>query len=537
MVTGTLKKGRGAAPPAILSPFKGGLNNVGEGATISDDQLSVLQNFDIDTDGTLVNRPPIENTGILPPAANAGTDIAADPAPVLPLGYYVRADGSTFLVATCANKTWIFDLASKLWTKIWDGVAADFVQYDNKIVMISETTSGGYWEEGTFTPTTTMPVGSGIVVYNERFWAFGPRGTSTSTTIYFSNITGISPATSIFTWTTATDFFVVDKGDGQYITAIVADPNALLIFRSSSTYQFTYPNSPANGSLTLLNSSVGADHRFAVTRYENFYWVLNQGFLYQFISYQFYSRNSQIVRFSKSTDLASARYVDVSVSVLGERIVVFYHGSIYAYSIRQQSWAEWVGQAVPGRILQMPSDTSGPGPREAFAWTGVNRGAASQRLLKIADSPTGTGEYDGEEMSCTARTKTFDFNLAGTFKRLLYWTIGFRSARGVSGQIVPVGVNGSSITFDDMENYSFDDFDMSTWDAPIFKVPVFQDNIVFPTAAPIQALAKAMARIRFLSAYFEVTLTTKGTAATAPVRVFTVTAYLKQHADTGEKVS
>lgn len=537
MVIGTLKKGRGAAPPAILSPFKGGLNNVGEGATISDDQLAVLQNFDLDTDGTLVNRPPIENTSILPPAAASGSDIAANPAPVSPLGYYVRADGFTFLVATCAGKTWIYDLGASTWTKIWDGVAADFVQYDNKIVMISESAHGGYWENGTFTATNSMPLGSGIVVYNERFWAFGPKGNVDATTIYFSNITGISPATSIFTWTTATDFFVVDKGDGQYITAIIADPNALLIFRNSSTYQFTYPNAPANGSLTLLNSSVGADHRFAVTRYENFYWVLNQGFLYQFISYQFYPRNSQIVRFSQSTDPASALYVNVSVSVLGERIVVFYYGRIYAYSVRQQTWAEWSGQAVPGRILQMPTDASGNGPRRALAWTGVNRGAASQRLLMIADSPTGTGLYDGEEMSCTARTKTFDFNLAGTFKRLLYWTIGFRSARGVSGQIVPVGVNGSSISFDDMENSTFDDFDLATWDAPIFKVPVFQDNITFPAAVPMQALAKAMARIRFLSAYFEVTLTTKGTQATAPVRIFTVTAYLKQHADTGEKVS
>lgn len=734
MVVGTLKKSSGGAAPAVLSPFKGGLNNVGEGATIDDAQLAVLQNFDIDTDGTLVNRPPIENTGIYPPigtmnlpnyvsnpkvasaltnwAATSGTgtgstftrgtnssaaapfgafarlqfgsgadaaeagpgitytetgvpftagetctfsiygqtsrtnqmsarviwrdssgteigtrayaatrptttdwtqrfvitataptgaagysltlyggsgasswangdviyataamvtqtptaipygdgdtattvtdrwewagtanasfsnhwDIAAAPAPMVPLGYYIRSDGQTSMVATGGGRTWLYELVSKAWTQIWQYECADFAQYDNKIVMISETRAGGYWEGGTFTATGTMPMGSGIVVYGERFWAFGPKGTTSSTTIYFSNVTAVNPATTIYTWTTATDFFVVNKGDGQYITAIVADPNALLIFRSSSTYQFTYPNAPANGTLSLLNSSVGADHRFAVTRYENFYWVLNQGYLYQFISYQFYPRNSQIVRFSPST-VGNGRYIDTAVSVLGERIIVYYYGNIYVYNVRQQTWSEWSAATIPGRIMQMPADASGTGPRQALSWMGVNTGYSGRRVLLLTDSPTGSGLYSGEAMTCTLRTKTFDFNLAGTFKRLLYWAIGFRSARGVSGQVVPVGVNGRSITFDDMEAYTFDDFDLATWDAPIFKIPVFVDNIDFPMPSAIQALAKARAPIRFLSAYFEVTLSTDGTSASAPARVFSLTAYLKQHADTGEKVS
>lgn len=742
MVVGTLKKSRGAAAPAILSPFKGGLNNIGEGATIGDDQLAVLQNFDIDTDGTLVNRPPIENTGVYPPIGtirqinycqnpkattatgfspygsngstgvaqslvtigtqlnavpgylgggqgvrcsstatltymdvrynsnvgntpinlgtitpgtiytvsayprtnntalqsniyiqfldasnsvlqtysnqgntmgtsfsvstrisvsgpapagattiaivgrasgavvsgnvfdmalfsitntdamvdyfdgdfvNTGTDryewggtpnasftnhwdIAATPAPMIPLGYYVRADGTTYMVATGGGRTWIYDLVAKTWTQIWVYTAADFAQYDNKIVMIAEDRAGGYWEANVFTANPTMPLGSAIVVYNERFWAFGPKGTASSTTIYFSNITAVSPASTIYTWTTATDFFVVDKGDGQYITAIVADPNALLIFRNQSTYQFTYPNAPANGTLSLLNSSVGADHRFAVAKYENFYWVLNQGYLYQFISYQFYPRNSQIVRFSPSAS-GSGRYIDVSVSVLGERIIVYYYGSLYAYSVRQQTWAEWTASTVPGRIMQMPADASGTGPRQALAWMGINSGYGGRRVLLMTDSPTGSGLYTGESMSCTLRTKTFDFNLAGTFKRLLYWAIGFRSARGVVGQVVPVGVNGASVTVDDMEGFTFDDFDQATWDAPIFKIPTFTDNIPFPATVPVQALAKARAQIRFLSAYFQVTLSTNGTGATAPARVFSVTAYLKQHADTMEKVS
>ncbi len=733
MVVGTLKKGRGAAPPAILSPFKGGLNNVGEGATIADDEVAVLQNFDIDTDGTLVNRPPIENTGVLPPMGatnvpnlatnprltvdatgwtangNAGTsptfgrltsgaaypfatyarlvmgasadglagiaytqdatftpgatytfalygqaaktggqymqtrliwynssgteigsrsystsrlttttggfverfvvsaaapsgatrfqytllggdgkfawatgdaiyataltvtqsaaaptyvdgdkpstvndrfewvgtanasvtnhwDMANDPAPVFPIGYYVRNDGVTFMVATCGGRTWIYDLVAKTWTAIWSNEAADFAQYDNKIVVISETRAGGYWENGTFTATSTMPFGSQIVIYNERFWAFGPKGTANATTIYFSNITAVSPATSIYTWTTATDFFVVDKGDGQYITSIVADPNALLIFRNSSTYQFTYPNAPANGTLSLLNSSVGADNKNAVTRYENYYWILNQGFLYQFISYQFYARNAQVVRFMPAP-AGPTRYVDSALSVLGERILVYYFGSLYVYSIRQQTWAQWTPSVMPGKVMQMPADSSGTGPRQALAWAALDAGTASRRVLLITDSPTGSGLYGGEQMTCTVRTKTYDFNLAGTFKRLLYWAVGFRSSSGVTGQVVPVGVNGNSVTFDDMEGVSFDAFDLATWDAPLFKVPVFADNIPFPMPVPVQALAKAKAAIRFLSVYFQVTLNTKGTSATAPARVFSLTAYLKQHSDTRDKVA
>jgi hypothetical protein len=722
MVTGTLKSSRGAALGAVLSPFKGGLNNVGEGATIDDTQVALLQNFDVDTDGTLVNRPAIENTGSLPPVGNsfvsnlvtdprgsnvanftagggtlakftgqvappdaptattamrttvttavtsvdvriagiavvpgttysfgvamiatgpdslyhitarwldaggatisqsvsadvasagttnvrvkyegvvapvgavtamliaarngatfatgnyvqatafivtatttlgayfdgeftststkfydwAGTtdasvsrfyDIAADPAPVTALGYYIRSDSMTFLIGVCGGRTWIFDLTNKVWTRIWDSAASDFCQYDNKIVLISETTSGGYWEAGVFTATTSMPKGSGIVVYNERFWCFGPKGTTTSTTIFFSNITSVSPSTSIYSWTTSTDFFVVDKGDGQWITAIVADPNALLIFRSASTYQFTYPNAPINGTLSLLNSSVGVDHRWAIVRYENYYWVLNQGYLYQFISYQFYPRNAQVVRFDAAP--IPVRYIDTALGVLGDRIVIYYYGSVYVYNVRQQVWSTWVSALAPGRVLQMPASSSGNGPRKAMVFCGSDAGAAARNLLQITDSPSGS-QYAGEAMVCTVRTKTYNFSSPGIFKRMTYWAIGFRSASGVTGTAVPVGVNEQDVTVDQMEAYTFDQLDLGGWDAPIIATPKFIDNIEFPASAPVQALAKAKGAFRFLSIYYEATLATMGTPATAPARIFSLTSYLKQHSRTKEKVS
>jgi hypothetical protein len=50
--------------PIQVGPFVGGLNTFSDPTAIADNELVVCENFELDLDGSLKSRPPIEDLGI-----------------------------------------------------------------------------------------------------------------------------------------------------------------------------------------------------------------------------------------------------------------------------------------------------------------------------------------------------------------------------------------------------------------------------------------------------------------------------------------
>jgi hypothetical protein len=50
--------------PIQVGPFIGGLNTFSDATAIADNELTVCENFELDLDGSLKSRPPIENLAI-----------------------------------------------------------------------------------------------------------------------------------------------------------------------------------------------------------------------------------------------------------------------------------------------------------------------------------------------------------------------------------------------------------------------------------------------------------------------------------------
>lgn len=511
-----------AAQPVEIGPFLGGWNNRDEIATIADDELSIIENFEIASDGTLVSRPAIVAEETSSPYSDDMT----------PLGYYVRDDGETFLVVATDTNTRIYQLSTKTWTTIWGSVASGFVQYDNKIVLISEATAGGHWEGGTFTSTPTMPLGAGIVFYQGRFWAWGAEGTANSTTVWFSNLTVISPPSSIFDWTPASDFFTVSAGDGEWITALVADPNALLIFRSGSTYQFTFPTSPIQGTLRALTTTTGADNKWAVAPYENYYIVFNADTLYQFINYRYYPLNVKKIKFERAS-LANPELYDVRISIFGRRVLVWYSGALYSYNLITTSWSRWISTvSSAGHFASVPPTSLTTEVAVALAVTGED--ALSKKILwRIEDRVLGTGA--GEVMQCRIRTKAYAFGEASRYKRNFFWAVRIRSASGAEGVLNPVAIPIEGTTWNDMQSFNWND--LGTWNNPLIIPVEYVDDVDFPTLAPVISTVKMVARLHFLLMYLDVIMECDGTAATSPTRIYAVTPYLSMSADVSKKVS
>jgi len=511
--------------PHRLGPFTEGMNNEDEPETIGDNQLADVVNFELDNDGSLLSRPAYL-VDVDTPVAGQFVDAH---------GYYVRNDGVTFLVCTTDAKTWVYDITAKTWLEIWAVKASGFAQYDNKIVLISELAAGGYWEAGVFTSTPTMPQGSDIVFYQERFWAFGIRGTANQTRVWFSNVTSAgTPPTSIWDWTTASDYFEVNKGDGQWVTGLLADVNSLIIFRNRSTWRLTFGGSPLlTGSLDQLNPAIGTDNKDTFVTYESYYLTLSQGILYQFINYQFYPLNTKRVKFQQSTPDASLRRT-TALSVLAHRAIVWYYGTTYVYSINTNTWSRWHSELHrPSLTLQIPPTSLAGDVRVGLAQAGLTTGPKG--LLRIRDEVlAGTS---GEQMTCSVRTKSYSLEEAAQYKRLFYWVVEVKSSSGVEGIATPSALSTEGVTCDEMDLVTCDVLDLGNADNPLIIVPTYESDVDFPTAAPVRTTVKLGQALSYLRLRFDIALECDGTSRTSQARIYSITPYTRIRGGVAEKVS
>jgi hypothetical protein len=142
--------------PIQVGPFVGGLNTFSDPTAIADNELIVCQNFELDLDGSLKSRPPIEDLGIDFPLAATG-DIEF-------LGNFQVSETVSYLIASDGDgKTYYFN--GTAWVLITSTIAAaGFVQFDDKAWLtaaVGSTNPGGYWTvSGGFTADSNMPKGN-----------------------------------------------------------------------------------------------------------------------------------------------------------------------------------------------------------------------------------------------------------------------------------------------------------------------------------------------------------------------------------------
>ena len=519
-----------------LGPFTG-LNQILEPSAIEDDQLSEIVNFEQEQDGSLRNRPAIIEDSVFDPAESDAQLLGPD--------FYTDNFGNTFAVFAVGDSTKLYNVATKTWTDVWDHAASGWVQYDNKVVVISETERGGYWESGVFTDTPQMPLGSDIVFFKERLWTFGVKGTDDATTVWFSNLTAAGPpATTIWDWT-STDFFTVAKGDGEWITGIIASTSVLYIFRNSSTWRFGYNSTPLlGGTLSNVSTNVGSDNKWAFSRYENYFITLSNGVLYEMINEYFYPLNDKKVNFQRSAFI-NTRTIDTSLSIFEDRAIVWYFGALYAFDMKLRGWARWSSPTTnAGRFLQIPQTSLGLGEPAALAVTGGDDD--SQKVVwRISEGIISSGE----EMTCMIRTKAYDWGTS-TLKRLFYYDGEFRTANGVTSYAFPITLQDTNVatTWNQMDAGAYwpttdpagDSLQqLQTWNAPMSETSLlqFSDEVDFPTNAPVQILTKFIKGGFARRFYFEFYVDCDGTPATSPARIYSINVYVAEKAYSSKKVS
>lgn len=500
-----------------IGPFIGGLNTASDPTSIGDTDLAVLENLELDPDGSLVSRPPIVDTGVPLPAASI------TPAVAKILGHYVTPQGGTYLIAHNGSKTYYFTGSN--WVEVCNFPASAITQYRDKLWLLAApgtTHVGGSWDLASgFSTVSAMPKGAAIIAHKERLWiALGPMAEANGTRLYYSEVGNPTD------WPGGGNFLNVNAGDGQNIVAMYLYFNDLLIFKTRSSYRFSYSSSPDSGVVSKVSETIGAASIDSVVPYEGSLYVVFSDKVYEVVNYNFVQINNKVPLTSSSYP-SNLNYT-VSISVWADRLIVNYFGTTYVYGLKTSSWTVWSSKLIRiAKVVSTPVTYLAQRPNAYL----VSADAADRRIFSVQEDLI---EGRTEDIDCIARTKNYDYQSAHTFKKLAWWGIDVIIKGAVRATVTPI-VETVRPTWNQLRNYTW--AQLNTWNNPI-DIPIeINDQVVTMTSGDSRKFIKMLKALRFRQVNYQVTFNVDGTPKTAPAKLFSLTTFVGVKERVSKKVS
>lgn len=511
------------ANPVKIGPFSGGLNTYSDPTAVADTECVDIQNFDVDLDGSLISRPPItvkdDKTTINTGTSNSSGKLRA-------LGWYTTAAGVKYLIcAAPTGGTYARKHSDGTWTLITNTFTATcMVQYQNKVWLVASPSSanpGGNWDGTTFTAVAAIPKGTAAVVYKERmFVAGGKLDTTNANRVNFSNAGNFS------TWTSGTDFFDVKAGDGQHIVDIKVFQDTIVVFKEDSTYLYSYDTRPANGAVRAINNVIGCPSSNTVVEYENSLYVYHEASVYQINNWNFTLINLK-VPFANIVKWAFSPQ-DATLSVVGNRLIVRHFDAVYVFGLRTGTWTKWDTTSQFDYFINVPIDTA-EDPEEYLGFSRETSNADADRVLYSFINSYAVNRL--ESMTCYVLSKSYDFGVPYTYKKLFWWGVDFVSKKDLSYIVHPI-TNTRPVTHQMLAAYQHQQI-IGSHAQPLDVSIDVSSSFTVSNGPGNRLFVKLLKAMRFRQISFKITGTNDGTTTQGPLRIFTVTAMI----DNKEKVS
>lgn len=515
----------------LIDDFSGGVNNVDHIANLQTNEVKQAINFDISSTGSLVSRPPFTYHDVVPPTGTWFVQYE-------PLGWFLEPGnrtGAWFIVNSltgadepCTAAIWV-GLSGVEWQvkKVKDGFTNGIVQYGDTLYMVDNQGGWSWNGSGTAIQHSTMPAGDRILLHKDRLWVTGVRGTSNESVLRFSDIASISGGTTVVTFPQL-NFINVSTGDGQRITELREDRNAIIIFRTTSTWVFAYNESPGDGTLGPLNSDIGVTDWRAVTEVDGYFYVLAGLKIFALMQRTYYPMTNERKYVIRTEGKISGSWVSGTLMNYGPRLLAYVEGTLSVMDMGSRNFTTW----EPGFTDEDRETASSiigyglPHPLGVTLWgantiVGVSGESAHSYIMMSVDQPSLSRR---EEMSCLVETKGFDWTEPALWKRLFTWAVDVTATRSVTGYAQPSDISQSVPTWDDMDTATFDELDLNTWDFPLYRPHVFETTHHIPSPYPVSAVAKMRQALWFRQLSFKIELSTDGSQETGPVRVQSVIA-------------
>jgi hypothetical protein len=516
--------------PIQVGPFIGGLNTFSDPSAIADNELSRCENFELDLDGSLKSRPPIQDLNVSFPLTASGN--------VNLLGYYYATNNVPYLLASDGDSsTYYFD--GNVWNLITNTVAAaGFTQFNDKAWLTAPVGSGtlGSFLGGTWDPVAgfvndpAMPEGECITVYKDRLWVAEGRDTSgNGTRLYYSRTLAdpqvwplaTPPVPPLTNYISTTDFSDIGSGDGQNIVQIAVYFNTLLIFRSTSIYGLQYASDPDVATISLVVPNVGLASKDAIDQFESYIY-----FMYEDKAYEFSNNRAQQINVKVPFEAGNTTgiYVPFAVSEFNRRIIFSYYRRTYVYSLRTRTWTEWKS-SVFGPIGKVVRQETGDDTIVAVTHesTVVPAGGSREaRTLFITDAVTNATEA----MECVIQTKIFNYQASSIYKRLFWWGVDASFKGVVEGEVFPVTENFTVPWQNLLDNETWLTMLQYVWGQPQSEPPNVDSVVTAADSTIGRKFVKFFKSLRFRQVYFRVTFQTNGSTSQAPVRLFSLMTYV-----------
>ena len=494
-----------------IGPFAGGLNTYSEPSAVGDNEVVDLVNFNIDLDGSIFTRPPIrikETTGTIPGAGAMKL-----------LGFFINTDNEKYLIASTSAGTYARRESTNVWTTITATFGATaFVQYQNKAYVIAppdDVDPGGSWTPaGGFVAIAAMPKGASAVIYKERLFVAGGRLDATNANrVFFSN------AGDFATWVTSTNFFDVRAGDGQHIVRISVFQDTIVCFKEDSTYAFSYDSSPARGAVRAINTTIGCSNINSVVEYENSLYVHHESSVYQLSNWNFTLINLKVPFEYKVVFVGQPS--EPSLSILGDLLIVHHYDMIYVFGLRTGTWTRWEVALAQNftYFIKVPLDDASQ-PQSNYA-SGRATAGANRVLYWWKNEWDLTGP---EEITAKVVTKSYDFNVPYSFKRLFWWGVDLLSERDMQYVVHPITYT-RVVTHAMMSAFTHAQI-TGTHATPLDISIDVTDSKTISNIAQNRMFLKLLKSLRFRQINFTISGTTDGASNTGPMRIYSVTAFV-----------
>lgn len=521
--------------PIKLGPFVGGLNTSSDPTSINDAEVADIVNLELDIDGSLVSRPPIQTVA----------DLSATWTDRIKLLGVAVFNGDPYLIG--ANASGIFYYLSGAWTAITTTqTASSMAQYAGNVYLLSPpnaTHDVGVWSpSGGFnganhpnfiTMSGTDRGGSNVIIFKNRaFYIPGNSKSVNESRLIFSDPANASG------FTQTTQFIDVNPGDGQkLIDACVYDDN-LILFKEHSTYVLSYTSKPDDAELLNISKVIGATTANCVVQYENSIFVYHDGDIYEMVNYDFQKINIK-VPFQYDSTAPSARSENVFLSIMGDRLIVRYYNRIYVYGLKTKTWSRWASKSDDlhnfGVLVGLPQDVPNRLNNEYYAGSCVSSNEKFYRIkdgYTLADTESASGTpFDIE---CTLTTKTYDMADAYQYKKMNWWGVDASTNRTVVANANPVTFLFKS-TWAALSEYTWGD--LMTWGNPL-TTNASNSTVANPTGTTaLRRFIKFPKALRFRQINYKLTFLTDGSTAQGPVKVFSAVVFGNQKATLPDQVN
>lgn len=509
--------------PLRLGPFVGGINSSSDPTAVADSELIDCLNLELDIDGSLVSRPPIQT----------GTDMSGTwTERILLLGVGIFS-GVNYLIGT--NTNGLFYFSSGSWVQI-DTVfqATSMVQYNNQVYFLAKpnnagrllakwSPTGGYATVSPANLSTMMGADTGggaLTIFKERLFIVpGRLKTNNQNRLIFSD------AGNPEAYAATTQFIDVHPGDGQQLIDLITYDDNLVLFKNDSTYVLSYTSKPSDAELLNINTTIGATQERCVVPYENSLFIYHEGDIYEMVNYDFNRMNVKVPFFYDST-APSTRAEEVFLSRFGDRLVVRYFNRIYVFGLRTRTWSRWESADSElhnfGPMVAMPSNVVQDTNDVYYAGSAI---LSNERVYIMKD---GYSSSDSEKkastpvtINCSIMTKNYDLANSYQFKKLNWWGADVVTSNNVTGTANPI-IFGFSATWDLLSTKLWND--LLTWDQPLTGASV-SSTVAAGGSGTLRRFLKFPKALRFRQINFELDLSTSGATTDGPVKVFSLTIF------------